>query len=87
MNVATFNASLVQVNNMLEAIDTAISDAYVIGIENYNRSTELSANTSELCTAANILEQVGKLHHINNNIILLLLGYSGQQNLIHQWHS
>ena len=68
MNVATFNASLMQVNNMLEAIDVAISDAYAIGIENYNRSTELSANASELCIAANTLEQVNQCHHYIHDI-------------------
>jgi len=74
MNVATFNASLMQVNNMLGVIDVAISDAYVIGIENYNRSTELSTNASELCVAANALEQVNQCHHY----ITLSLHYSGR---------
>ena len=75
-----------QVNNMLEAIDVAISDAYAIGIDNYNRSMELSANASNLCTAANTLEQVNQLHHIVL-LLLVLLFYRDQQSLIHQWQS
>ena len=68
-NVATFNISLMQVNSMIEAIDVAISDAYTIGIENYNRSKELGVNASQLCTAANTMEQVNQ--HLSTHYIVI----------------
>ena len=59
---------------MIEAIDVAISDAYTIGIENYNRSKELDANASQLCSAANTLEQVNQhlSTHLHSGIALSL---------------
>jgi len=57
------NSSVEIVVDLIQMIDMTITNAYAIGIDNYNKSTALGDSAAELCTLANALKQVYAITH------------------------
>ena len=74
VNLTSLNSSIETLISLVGMIDLAITEARAIEMNNYNRSTVLRSNATELCTLATSLEQV-KLHNKVARLHVIIPGF------------